>query len=638
MSSNRRKLRGAPRAIAAAVMAASLLTPLGSAQAATTGVLARPADELVGSIGVNTHLHYGGGPYMELANVKRVLVDAGIRNIRDYPVNTTALSELGKEGIKLSAVIAHPDQGSWAQPIDYYFTNIKKLPSMVATIEGTNEPDITMGSDWATKVRSLQRDIWQRTKADPALAHVKVAGPSITWERNAPALGDISAYADYGNVHPYPGGRMPETRVGADVAASKANNVAGKPVIATESGYHTALSSTSGHRAASEAAQGVYTPRLFLQYFNIGVPRTFAYELVDQGADQTQSEKTFGLVRRDFSPKPAYTATKNLIELLEDPGSSFTPGRLDYELGGGDAATRQVLLQKRDGSFWLAVWQETSVWDEVNKRVLDPADRTVTLQLGARADVRTYAPNTGTAARSSETGTTSLSFSSSERVTLVEIRPAATATVPTPTTTSTTVAPAPTTTVAPTPATTSTTVAPAPTTTTTLAPAPTNLLAATSAVLDPAAGTGDTLWIRRSSGATTSAPVLTTSASEVLAGTKSLKQTKNSTTTSNWDAWQTNLTKGIAVKAGTTYTFRGDYRLPDAASGIRNIIEWADSSGRGLGASTGTTTTVGRTGTTTVTATGTAPAGATKARLITRVTTMAGGHRILADQLSLTAG
>ncbi len=33
---------------------------------------------------------------------------------------------------------------------------------------------------------------------------------------------------------------------------------------------------------------------------------------------------------------------------------------------GGGSSLKQILFQKRDGSFWLVLWLEQSSWDEVN--------------------------------------------------------------------------------------------------------------------------------------------------------------------------------------------------------------------------------------------------------------------------------
>jgi hypothetical protein len=42
------------------------------------------------------------------------------------------------------------------------------------------------------------------------------------------------------------------------------------------------------------------------------VSAVFWYDLRDEGGDASDAEGNFGLVRLDWSPKPAYTALKNL--------------------------------------------------------------------------------------------------------------------------------------------------------------------------------------------------------------------------------------------------------------------------------------------------------------------------------------
>ncbi len=78
----------------------------------------------------------------------------------------------------------------------------------------------------------------------------------------------------------------------------------------------------------------------------------------------------FGLLRNDGSEKPAYKALKNLLNLLKDPGSSFTPGSLDYVLGGDTENVRHTLLQKADGKFYLILWQEVSGYNVDSKKGL----------------------------------------------------------------------------------------------------------------------------------------------------------------------------------------------------------------------------------------------------------------------------
>jgi hypothetical protein len=111
-------------------------------------------------------------------------------------------------------------------------------------------------------------------------------------------------------------------------------------------------------------------PRIFLEYFRKGIARTFSYELLDEWNDSSNPEANYGLLHNDLSPKPAYTALKNLIGLLKDPGSSFTPGLLDYTLAfnppSGYDRTQYVhhlLLQKQSGKFYLVLWHEIADGD-----------------------------------------------------------------------------------------------------------------------------------------------------------------------------------------------------------------------------------------------------------------------------------
>jgi hypothetical protein len=99
-------------------------------------------------------------------------------------------------------------------------------------------------------------------------------------------------------------------------------------MAATEAGYPT-------HRkGVSELVQARYIPRLCCEYFRLGIKRTYIYELIDEFHDENKEnpESHYGLIRRDLTPRPAYTALKSLLDLLEDTREEFTPRTLDYEM------------------------------------------------------------------------------------------------------------------------------------------------------------------------------------------------------------------------------------------------------------------------------------------------------------------
>src|SRR5206468_7293250 len=96
--------------------------------------------------------------------------------------------------------------------------------------------------------------------------------------------------------------------------------------------------------------------------------KAVTYELIEETLDPSHTEReTFGLLRADWTPKPQYFAVKNFIALLSDRGADFTPAPFDYTVTGGDASLHHTLLQKRDGSYDLALWQEVLRYDENTK-------------------------------------------------------------------------------------------------------------------------------------------------------------------------------------------------------------------------------------------------------------------------------
>ncbi len=132
--------------------------------------------------------------------------------------------------------------------------------------------------------------------------------------------------------------------------------------------------------------------------------RTFLYELVDLWADPERDdvESNFGLFENDWSYKPAATALKNTIGLLDSPSASAQQP-LDYTLsntadpdGSGTAgAVKDMLMQKADGSWWLALWQDSTVYTDSGGDVSNPAVK-VRVKLERTLTATGYRPTKGT--------------------------------------------------------------------------------------------------------------------------------------------------------------------------------------------------------------------------------------------------
>jgi hypothetical protein len=410
------------------------LFAFGAAEAGAAPVEARQADSFAESVGVNVHLTYSDTPYDDFAELNRSLQELGVRYIRDgvglgRPDVYAHYRALAAEGIKLDMIVGDPLQryglGSLSQQLDMIE---KEFPEAIATLEGPNEFDNQGAPNWVTELRAYQRNLWESVQRRPRLSSKPILGPSLVRESSRAELGDISAWTDQGNMHPYPGGQIPDANTHAESEFRlAAQNTVSQPVEATETGYQNAVNdTTAGNRPVSEQASGIYTPRLFLDNFRRGIVRTYDYELIDNEADPSLAVENdhFGLVKNDWTPKPAYTALQRLLRITEDPGPGFVPQPLDFTLRNAPATSRQVLLQRRDGSYDLILWNAVSVWNTQSLTAINPPSPNVNVVFEQPVEnVEVFRPNESAAAVSSSTGQT-MPLPLSPSVTLLHVVPA----------------------------------------------------------------------------------------------------------------------------------------------------------------------------------------------------------------------
>ncbi len=166
-------------------------------------------------------------------------------------------------------------------------------------------------------------------------------------------------------------------------------------VIVTETGYHNALNDHKDQPAVSEAAAGKYIPRLFLEDFAHGIPRSYLYEFLDEAPDPSLKDNQlhWGLIRADGSEKPAFVALKNLISELGDTAEPAQQRQLPWALSSTNSQTHHLLLQKSGGEFDLIFWQEIPSYDPRRQAdIANPLEHTL-LTLGRQAkSVTVYEP------------------------------------------------------------------------------------------------------------------------------------------------------------------------------------------------------------------------------------------------------
>jgi hypothetical protein len=300
--------------------------------------------------------------------------------------------------------------------------------SAILAFEGPNEVDNNNGNwggipAFGANAKAYQAAMYQHAKQ--IAPSVTVIGLTTTSAWGAGYVGDISSYMDAGTLHPYPSASVPTAYLGSTETALAALNGARKGWWVTETGYYTAPNATQNvyQPGVSEAAQAKYAPRLYLDYFNAGISHTSIYELIDEHSTQSDAEANYGLLRNDGSPKPAYNAMKNMLALLSDPGGSYSAGSLSFSLSGTTSTVRQALFQKRDGRFYLVLWNDVLVYNTSSKNDISNAAVPVTVTFGSAHNVSVYQPYTQAPALSTTSGTTSLTVSVPDHPVILEVSP-----------------------------------------------------------------------------------------------------------------------------------------------------------------------------------------------------------------------
>ena len=357
---------------------------------------ARRASDFVNSIGVNTHFGYYDTTYGKYEEIlKPRLLELGVKHIRDGTYNDDVARkyrEVGQAGIRLLLITSS----------DRAVGQAKSIGDMLWGLEAVNEPDgRKYDGGWVAFARNEQQKLYQAVKQDPDLKHIPIVGLSLANIRQSPSqLGDISQWLDYGGMHPYAAGEYPSKHWGwgmsmADALTEARKVSSEKPMLVTECGYHNRIAE-KGHPGVSERAAAIYHLHLFFIYFNQGIERSYKYELLDLKEDRTLSDKEchFGLVRSDGTVKPSFTAIKNLISILDDEPKDFKCRDLEYaiECESGEVMST-TLLQKSDGSWWLALMREVEVFDLKKGEDVEVEPVKLRIILPRKMKVGRYVPN-----------------------------------------------------------------------------------------------------------------------------------------------------------------------------------------------------------------------------------------------------
>lgn len=192
-----------------------------------------------------------------------------------------------------------------------------------------NEPNI--GTFWKPRpnasdyAKALKAAYQAAKRADP---DCKLLGP-CTLAIDAPFIEKVLAegaidYFDILSVHPYRDLRdidlnkdLPDVDLIDDLQEVRrlmAKYGSVKPIWITEMGRNTSLAPEG--EGISEEAQANYSVKMYVVAFAGGVEKFFQYHLKEGGEDPYYTEQHYGVLRRDWSPKPSYFAVGTLIKKI----------------------------------------------------------------------------------------------------------------------------------------------------------------------------------------------------------------------------------------------------------------------------------------------------------------------------------
>ncbi|KAF0974144.1 hypothetical protein FDP41_006754 [Naegleria fowleri] len=349
-------------------LSSTSLTFITSTLAAT--VMPTRADDFVNSIGVNTHLSYVNSCYYNyFDDFAKYLLDSGIRKIRDSLRNGPQWyfdhhNYLGMNGIKGIFLTDTPTRTA-----DLIRGYPLKVPYIFELYEGINEYDLSGDPNWVNVTINWTKFLWDNHNTSfPVLA------PSLTSLQAFEAVGDLSPYIDFANMHNYYGtypqtrGWGPQTLYGFTGTVDYFKNLTSsvqvnnkKPVVTTETGWQTRLGPVMYW--VPELIQTKYTLRSLVLQWMKGIERTYLYEMCDD-------REYYGLLYYNSTtnseppkPKPLYYALKNMISVLEEKPRQpkFALKELSLEMNPNSTTNSKIyhtLFQKNNGNYYLAIWQE----------------------------------------------------------------------------------------------------------------------------------------------------------------------------------------------------------------------------------------------------------------------------------------
>ena len=205
-----------------------------------------------------------------------------------------------------------PDLGAWSE---YVGGVVGRYRDRIRFWEIWNEPNISVfwgpkpePVEYARLLRASYRVI-KEADPDAQVIGIDTAGSDLAFIESVFREGGYVCM-DILSTHPY---RYPRTPEESDFVGELRRTVelmerwgGKKPLWLTEIGWPT---HAGDQRSSTEQKQAAMIVRMYIQAIASDcVDKIFWYDYRNDGTDERYNEHNFGIIRQDFSPKPAYAA------------------------------------------------------------------------------------------------------------------------------------------------------------------------------------------------------------------------------------------------------------------------------------------------------------------------------------------
>jgi hypothetical protein len=380
-----------------------------------------------------------------ITNNKAAITDAldyiGVNNIRTgveaHLGNSkwqAIFDELADKGVIFDLLMRRdfPEKGkeNTAAYVDYFKTFLAEHPGSIKYIEGVNEagnPKFGLsfeGIKGEAAAAAYQKFLYKTLRADPALNKVDILNFSVFRGMDADAFrpyGDMSKASSAANAHVYiatdqrPYYEMINRLDNARIMNSDS------PVVVTELGYPTAP--TPGHSiAVTDAVQARLVLNQVMNAYAHGAKSAYIYDLFDGGSDPKNIQHNFGLFDSNGKAKASAVALHNFTSVLKAQGNSGPDADLGFKLGGDEAYTHAVALNKSGSVTDIVVWRDALIWDRAAGKSRNGGVSHIEIALDQTArEVHIYDPLQGDTPIAQLRGVNRISYEITDRPVIFEV-------------------------------------------------------------------------------------------------------------------------------------------------------------------------------------------------------------------------